>query len=284
MVRWCSLFLPFADPTLPMEQIAAERLRESLTAMGYTLYDPFGLIPGRAYPSAIKLFVMPRMGNWIGVISAVETESYTAKVGLAQTIFGADPFSLALLIGLDDPVSAPESAMIDVWEHGEPADPRTALIPYLKPGVTPDDLDAALSLTDESSPAPTEPTVLTLLPEQVKSLADGVNERQAQQLINRLSSNVMGKLGGAPANAADILKSSAPDWNSPAGKRVIAAAACLTLPETWKTLDFLAVRDAYALARRFERFPNANRLPGDQAALDTVPNALDFIPVYGGKG
>ncbi len=285
MARWCSLFLPFADDTLPIEQITADRLRESLTAMGYTLYDPFGLIPGRAYPSAIKLFVTPRMGNWIAVVGASDEESFTAKVGLAQTIFGAEPFSTALLLGMEEPTHSPDSALIEVWEYGEPADPHTTLIPYLKPGVTPDDLAAALALNESGSPETSfSPTVLTLLPEDVKTLAEGVDEQQAQKLINRLSANVMGKLGGAQANAADVLKSSAPDWNSAAGKRVRAIAGCLTLPDTWLALDFLAIRDAYALSRRFERFPNATRLPGDQAALDAVPNALDYIPVYGGKG
>ncbi|MGB1286519.1 MAG: hypothetical protein ACPG7F_08305, partial [Aggregatilineales bacterium] len=73
------------------------------------------------------------------------------------------------------------------------------------------------------------------------------------------------------------------DWNSQGGQYIRALMACLTLPENWRTPDFTSLRIAYSLYKRRARRPNGMQLPGDVDAMAAVPDALDYVPVYGGK-
>jgi hypothetical protein len=45
----------------------------------------------------------------------------------------------------------------------------------------------------------------------------------------------------------------------------------------------VALRDSYQLHARRQRKPDARLYPGDEEAMTRVPDALDYIPVYGGK-
>ena len=55
------------------------------------------------------------------------------------------------------------------------------------------------------------------------------------------------------------------------------------IPE-WGNPDFVPLRDAYQVLSRLKRRPNATLYAGDQEAMDAVPNALEYRPVYAGKG
>jgi hypothetical protein len=123
------------------------------------------------------------------------------------------------------------------------------------------------------------------LPEDVRAMAGQVNPAQAQKMFERLSGTLMKKAspgGNAADEARMMLAGHAPDWNSVGGQRLRALMACLTVPDHWREPDFVTLRDAYQVAERRQRKPDARLYPGDAKAIHSVPNALDYTPVYGG--
>ena len=290
MGRWCSLFLPCVKEGVNASEIIRERLRDGLTAMGYTLYDPFVGIPGNSYPRAVKLFVSVPHQHWIRVTAAPEPESMMAKIGLAKTVLSYEPFPLCLSLALDEDEHGESIALIEVYANGEKAIPSDALIPYLKPNVSADDLERVLEptiaskrdiLTRGSSSAPNN--IFANLPDDIQQMSESINREQAQRLTARLSQTLLGRLGGAPVGTSELLRGSAPAWDSRAGQRITDLASCLQLPDDWRDPDFATIRDAYALYKRRERNPNATLLPGDRATIDAVPDIASYDPIYGGK-
>lgn len=263
---WGSLYLPCVE----QEDIAA-LLRATLIQQGYTLYDPFGLIPGKAYDHYVRLFVAPPVDGWLRVI------------GLPQTPLCEALSHKAVCLALE--LNGTE-ATIDVYVNGQQPEPELALAPCVRPGG---DLHHALSAQVlRLAQEPNDP-VFDHLPDDVQSMATGVDSKQAQKMFERLSGGLMKKVGqrtGTDADslaaAHDMLGESAPAWNSQGGQRIRALMACLTVPESWRRPDFVPLRDAYQLHRRRQRKPDARLYPGDAEAMASVPNALDYIPVYGG--
>jgi hypothetical protein len=110
-------------------------------------------------------------------------------------------------------------------------------------------------------------------------------------MIDRLSQNLLNKVGqrtgtdaqSMSAAAQEMISPTPPDWNSPGGQRIRAVMQCLTVPDNWRDPDFVALRDAYQLRVRRQRKPDARLYPGDEEAMNRVPDALDYIPIYGGK-
>ncbi|MBL8153526.1 MAG: hypothetical protein JNM70_05020 [Anaerolineae bacterium] len=255
----------------------ADLLRRSLTDLGYTLYNPFGLLPGKAYPQTIRLFAAPSRGGWVRILGEAEA---ALLCQLSQT-------TLVLQASLRDGQS-----QINVYVNGAAADPLEALSAHLRPGQTREHLRAALAgeglppaLT--ASPPGSKALPLDALPPDVREMAGRVDAGQANRMFARLSGDLMKRVSGeSQAAAAQALVSGAnlPDWESAGGRMIRAVLGCLTIPEGWQEPDFDALRDAYPLLERRRRRPDAPLLPGDDALMSRVPDALDYIPVYGGKG
>ncbi len=262
---WSSLYLRSDDA-----DAVAAALRDLLTSAGFRLFDPFGSLPGPAYARTVRLFVAPAAGGWVRVIGALTPALLAALSGR---------LGVCLAASLDR-----DQADISLFDAGAQQPDLTRLIPYLRPGRKLDDLQAAwAAAAPPSLPASAGGLPVQALPDDVRTLLDRVDARQAQALFARLSGGLLRKVGaGDAAEAASALAGGAPDWESGGGRRLRAFMACLTLPESWREPDFTAVRDAYALARRRQRSPQARLYPGDAEALARVPDALSYIPVYGG--
>lgn len=254
----------------------ADLLRRSLTDLGYTLYNPFGLLPGKAYPQTVRLFVAPARSGWVRTIGEAET-------ALLSHLSQITP---VLQASLRD-----GQAHISAYVNGAAADPLEALSQHLRPGQTREQLRAALAgerLPPASATAsPGEPALpLEALPPDVRQMAGRVDARQANKMFARLSGDLMKRVSGeSQAAAAQALVSGAnpPDWESAGGRLIRSVLACLTIPDGWQEPDFSALRDAYPLHERKRRRPDAPLLPGDDALMQSVPDALDYTPVYGGK-
>lgn len=271
-VSWGSLYLPFAD-----RETLLTCLQDTLVSAGFELYDPFGLIPGKAYPHTQRFFVAPAMQTWTRIVGLPQLEICKA---LSQ-------FAPCLSLELDG-----TEALIDVFQHGEQVDPQSALIPYLRDGVDPNRLEHALTATNLSiAPRENSGGTFTNLPDDVQALAGDVDMAKAQQMFDRLSGGLMKKMGQRTGTdsesmseaAKDLIGGNAPDWNSVGGARLSTLMACLTIDENWREPDFTSLRDAYQLHNRRQRNPNARLYPGDAEAMAKVPDALDYTPVYGGK-
>lgn len=270
---WCSLYSICADEP-PSQQALADSLLNGLRAQGYTPYDPFGLIPGKSYSQTVKLFIAPPTERWMRVLS----EDVIPLTVVQRASQGCTMLS----------VQVHQAADMHVFVDGESATLAEALLPHLRDGKAEDDLRQAIHapdvtvMSDDATKSGEVP--LDLLPEDIQKMAGNVDANALNKMFGRLSKQVMGKAGGDANAASDLLNQSrGMDWSSTQAVRVRALMAVLTAPDNWRTPGFTALRDAYSLHARRKRNPNARLYPGDAEAMQAVPNALDYIPVYAGK-
>ncbi|MBN1563035.1 MAG: hypothetical protein JXA10_04305, partial [Anaerolineae bacterium] len=131
------------------------------------------------------------------------------------------------------------------------------------------------------------------LPPELRQLAEdqGADPAQASKLFQKMSGklfNRMHKKTGATkdeqAQAQAMFMGGGQDtWNSLNGQRVRAIISVLTLPDNWRSPSQDEVRDAYQVSRLRQRAPRMALMPGDKEAMDAVPAALDYKPVYMGR-
>jgi len=274
---WNSLYCPSEDAGA-----IARSLQDSLIALGYQPYNPFGGMPGKTFAQTVRLFVAPPAGGWTRVIGAPDDGQLPR---LSQVV-------TCLYFQLDV-----TEARIEVYANGERADLLASLTPYLRTDSDIEALQTALEpLRPEPPPGnitpfslyepPPPPTTLpfTVLPDEVQSLAGKVDKDAAEKMFNRLTGQLMKKVGGdADGARALIAGEGAPDWDSPNGNRIQAVMNCLTIPANWREPDFTALRDAYPLHERRRRIPNARLYPGDEAIMAKAPDVLAYLPIYGGR-
>ncbi len=260
---WHNLFLLSTET----ERIAAA-VRDSVIEHGYSLYDPFELMPGKAYAESLRLFITPPQNGWTRVLGNPEENLLSAL----------SVVSLCLSLALDK-----EQAQIRVYQAGVEVD-SAALIPYLKPDKTPADLQKALIGQFASGRHNTDEAVpMSVLPDDIQQMAKGVNTKQINKMFGKLMKQVNRQTSGDESAARALLAGDAPDWASSGGKRLLALTNVLTLQQNWHLLDFVMLRDAYQLHARRQRNPNAQLYPGDAEAMAKVPDALHYLPIYGGK-
>ena len=263
-ISWDSLYLPSAD-----QQGVAATLRQSMENLGYTLYDAFGPLPGKSYARTVRLFVGPPTEGWIRVIGTPDPRLLMPLASRAPCLY----------LGLDG-----EVGVIDLYAPGGRTQPEVVLLPYLRDGCTADDLRQVLygEYTGTGDQAGAES--FAHLPDDVQAMTGKVNARHAQKMFQRLSGNLLKKTG-ADAQTAEAARAllQTPDWTTPGAQRLLALVDCLALPDNWREPDFVALRDAYQLYARRQRKPDARLYPGDEDIMARVPDALDYIPVYGGR-
>ena len=272
--RWHALYIPLEDA----DRVEAV-LRAALADLGYQLYDPFsggsGTPPGLI--ALVRSFVAPPAAGWTRVLGELD-----------------DAALPALSAALDGPLL--QGWLVDgeggfaVWRGGAGDASADALAAFLRADRSRADLDEALRLP---APATGQRPGESALPPEIAHLAEarGVSARQADKLVSRLSGNLFGKLNRQAGGAEDdaqvqaraLLAAQTDVWATPAGQRVLAIAAALALPPTWRDPDLDAVRDAYQLQRLRARTPRLPLMPGDQQVLDAVPDALRYRPVYMGR-
>lgn len=277
MSAWHSLFIS-TDEAVPV----VSALLEALALYSYAPYDPFpggnGTPP--AYKRFIRQFVSPARSGWVRILGIPDLDSI-------RSISAKWPILYGLLDG--------DAGEWRVIRNGESSTDAAAFVPYLKPNVTPDAFTRVASGQIGLVPDNSESRSVSelALPPDVQQLARerGVNPRQADRLVERMTGQVFGRLnrgtggeaGALRDQAQALIRGSGPDWESKAGQRLRAIAALLTLPSDWRTPTWEDVRDAYPTARRLARNPKASLLPGEREALNALPDAVQYAPVYVGK-
>ena len=264
-ISWDSLYLPFAN-----QERVATILKTSLQDLGYELYDPFGLLPGKSFSVTVRLFVAPPAEDWVRVIGSPDPRLLTPLSALNPCLY----------LALDD-----DRAIIQTFSRGGLRPSESILKTWLHKGCSLSQLQHTLTADDFPAEIETGSSVFDNLPDDIQALADKVDQKQAQEMFDRLSGDLMRKVGGAQATeaASDLIGGSAPNWNSTGGRRIHALMACLRTPDQWRDPTFDTLRDAYQLHRRHQRKPDARLYPGDEETMRRVPNALDYHPVYAGR-
>lgn len=261
-----SLYLPCAE-----REPLLRHVQQTLVQHGYTLFDPFSIMPGKAYAQSVRLFAAPLRAGWLRLLG----ENVDAAL-LAD--FAADGLCLSLAL-------AGDVAEIVVYHNGAarhtPEALADALSPHTRAPYTRADVLAALTgNAAEKTTAGALP--LDALPDDLQRLAGSVDPKAANNLFGRLSKQLMQKAGGDKDAAAALLARGA-DWQSAGGARIRRLMRCLDVPEDWQTPDFVTLRDAYQLHLRRQRLPGARLYPGDAETLARVADALAYTPLYGGR-
>ncbi len=276
---WFSLFLPLDDPAPVIDA-----LRAALQAGGYAPYDPFPGGTGTPLKLAVTVrhFVAPQKEGWVRVLGQPDNDillDFHQRVA-APVIVGwltADEGGFALL------------------HDGARHDTPEAFAGFLRPGHTPDTLQAAFAgKIDVEVMASDEPPVAMVggesLPPELAEFAQqrGVDAGKANKMFERVGGKLLGRFAGSggdkdEARAMLMGQAGGDIWNSLHGQRVRAVAGVLRLPATWRVPTWQQVRDAYQVQRLRQRSPRMMLMPGDQEALDAVRDVLDYTPVYMGR-
>ncbi len=280
---WYSLYVPVTDP----EPVIAA-LRSLLAAHGYATYDPFpggtGTPPG--FTHTVRLFAAPPRDGWLRIVGQPD-----------ETLL--PEFSVAAGVPVLYGWLTESGGGMAVYQAGERRDDPAACAPYLRPDADPGTVQQAFAgtLAVEAVESDRPPAVVLgaeSLPPELQQFAQeqGVDSRKASKTFERLSSGLFGRLargddsGGQDqqdAARAVFMDGGKDIWNSLHGQRVRAIASVMTLPGNWRLPAWETVRDAYQVHRLRQRSPRMALMPGDKEALDTVPDALDYTPVYAGR-
>ncbi|HVO71972.1 MAG TPA: hypothetical protein VMT24_18110 [Aggregatilineaceae bacterium] len=281
-MMWYSLYLPTASagPVI-------DALRSLLAAHRYAPYDPFpgGTGTPGGLTDLVRQFVAPPQGDWLRILGQ-PAEALLPEFSTAVSI-------PVLYAWLTDDVGG-----FALFQDGARHDDPAMFQPYLRESRTPDDLRRAWAgqlpvgaLDAELSAA--VPGEDALPPEiQQFAQAQGVDARKAGKLFERLGDSLFSKLGRQSGGADDDEQAQARaifmgggrgHWNSLNGQRVRAIASVLDLPSNWRLPTWETVRDAYHVHRLRQRRPRMALMPGDKEAMDAVPDALDYTPIYMGK-
>jgi hypothetical protein len=274
---WHSLYLqPHNARDLDDAAAVKTALVDVLQKHGYTPYDPFaggtGTPPG--LKTFVRHFVAPMSDGWVRILGqpdlAILSDLSTGRLVLHAWINEDDSGIEVYRSGHID-----EMAVKQFQERLTLASPR------------PEGEGLAVRVKDEeSSPS--------ILPVEIQHLArdHNVSADQANKMIDRVTSRLFGKMDRASGGEASAVQAQARalvtgtsriDWNSPAAQQLATLARKIPLPANWRTPDFDAVRDAYQAARMLHKNPRAQLLPDERAALNAIPNAIQYEAVYVGK-
>lgn len=257
-MAWQSLHLCYSKSSDVLIQV----IDSTLNQQGYTRYNPFDAIPGLAYSDSIRLFLDPSAERVIG--------NYTPSIAAALSQLG-----VVLDLTLEG-----EQAAFTVYHAGEAVPPLPTLQPYIKEGFTSAQLEGALSGSFTSDPKNDNIVPMDILPDDVQNMAKKLNPKHINRLFNKIMKQV--GIGGDEARAT-LNEHQQVNWATAGGKQLHAIMRCLDVSPIWYKPDFVSVRDAYQLHLRRQQNPKANLYPGDEEAMQAVPNALDYTPIYGGK-
>jgi hypothetical protein len=269
--EWHSLYIPLEDPARVADALAA-----ALAGCGFTLYDPFpgGTSLSFGWQERVRCFVAPSQGGWTRVLGACPPEALPALAAALEVNL--------LVAWLDE-----EGGGVNVWTPEGCDHDGDALAGWLRPDASALDLRQAMEGDVLAPVLPQEgASILTVpLSPDLQALADRVDDRAAEKLMDRLTTRLFGKpgRGGLQARDAALGMLGGIPWNDEAGRRVRAVLGCLSVPENWREPGLEALSEAYQVARARRHNPAGLRLPGDDVALAAVPDALAYLPVYAGR-
>lgn len=251
--QWVSLYIPAEAG----REALHSALAAAFAAAGGTAYDPFGIMPGLAYPRAIKLFLAPPRGRWLHVMASPDSD-------LTAVIAAVGGLSIAAQISSDLVPS------VTVYQDGAAVDALPTLAAYLSDA----DAFAALLGAPQTGASGVGGISSGALPQNVRAMSGGLPARQVERLMNTMTGSIS---KGDRANAQAALQ--AIDWHSGAGgwmRALLAHLGADALP------DYATVSTAYRTAKRLARNPKATLYPGDAEARDAVPDTLEYLPLFYG--
>jgi hypothetical protein len=253
--QWISLYIPGAEPAS-----LAGTVEAALASAGATKYDPFGAMPGLSYPRAVKLFVAPKLGDWVRIIVSPDC--------VLEPVVTAASLDAPVIAGF---ISSELIPALTFYRGGDLID-----VPALSPYLT-DTAGFASHLRQPKHGASGVGGVSSgALPADLRAMSGSLSTRQVERMMNSMTGAIS---KGDRASAQAALQSI--DWESGAGEWMRTALAYFGLHDAVQP-DYATVSTALRTAKRLARNPKATLYPGDAEARDAVPNVLDYVPVFYG--
>lgn len=268
MTRWHSLYL-----LSEQSQTVISIIQDYFETHHYKNYHPFGALPGMSYPDTIKLFLAPSSQQWIRLLVDGDSDVGTIDNLCQHLSLTCDCLSLSL---------DGNSGRIHAFREGQ----FVELPDWSKTYLSRDEqqqfsrmLNADAYHLPDIGDGQIGDVPIDNLPDDIQAMARQVNAKKANQLFEKLSKRLLKAAGRH--DARQLIQQGA-NWNSQGGQYIRSVMACLAMPEQWRTPDFSTLRTAYAIRSR--QAEGVNTLyPGDDTALNAVPDALDYHPLYGGR-
>ena len=253
--QWISLYVPGAEPAS-----LAETVESALASAGAQKYDPFGAMPGLSYPRAVKLFVAPKMGDWVRLIVSPDC--------VLEPVVTAASLDAPLAAGF---ISGDLTPTLTFYRGGQLVD-----APAIAAFVADVGGFAAHLKRPKAGASGIGGVSSGALPSDLRAMAGGLPTKQVERLMNSMTGAISkGDRAGAQAALQSV------DWESGAGEWMRTTLSYLGLSDAVQP-DYTTVSTAYRTARRLTRNPNATLYPGDQEARSAVPDVLDYLPVFYG--
>jgi len=256
MTRWHSLYL--SSNTL---QAITDTINSYFTRHGYQPYNPFTAFPGMSYPQTIKLFAVQLSPTWVRII--VDGDCDLERIDPLITTLSEtwDCLSLQLTGNISH-------------IHGYKLGNLSPLPIWTRPHLINEasDIEAILDVDSFNLPPLSQGQIgdipLDGLPDNLQTMVQQVNPKDANQLFRKLSNQVLKAISKQDART---LINTQPNWDSQGGQAIRTLMQYLSIPEAWRLPDFATLRTAYTV--------RTHTPDGD----GTMANILDYQPLYAGK-
>jgi len=268
MTRWHSLYL-----SSEQSQTLIAAIHSYFETHHYKIYHPFGALPGMSYPDTIKTFIAPVDAGWTRLLLDGDTDSGKIDSLCNHLSNTCDCLSVSLDGNIGQIHAYHNAQLLDLpdWSNSYLARNELQKLTRI--------LNAESFNLPEIGAGQIGDVPIEALPDDIQAMAREVNVKKANKLFEKLSNKL---LKAAGRNDARQLINQGVNWNSQGGQHIRSVMDCLPMPEKWREPDFSTLRTAYAVRSRQEEGLNS-LYPGDEDALNAIPDALDYIPVYGGK-
>lgn len=266
MTAWHSLYLSSEQS----EQIITA-IHDYFDANGYKIYNPFGDLPSMSYPQTLKIFLAPARNKWIRLLIDGDTDASIIESLASYLSQNMDCLSVRLDSNIGSVHAFRDGSLLDLGQWAQM---------YVSAGH---DISAILNADSFNLPNLSEGQIgdipLASLPEDIQQMAQQVNAKEANKLFEKLSNRLLKAIGRS--DARNLLNEQV-NWDSQGGQYIRTVMDKLTIPDNWRTPDFVTVRTAYTIDTQ-QRRGITSSFAGDDAVLKAVPNVLDYHVIYGGK-
>lgn len=270
-MQWQTILFHEAPPTL------VDTTKQIMKDAGYRAYDPFpgGLGAPIGKVTRTRMFLAPMNKSWTRLLVApgdVVDDALIASIVVESGVAAIWPQLL------DDGNFTFRYASASGINEGD----WSAFEPYLRDDKSVTELESAAGqmIVVKSNHS--------ALPDDIQQMAadQGIGMGQVDKMMGKMTRRMFGKDGQADAMQkaqAGLANQQKVNWASIGGQRLQAVMACLAIePDEWREPTWEALTAAYQIARQRDK-GQADLLATDAAALDAVPNALDYQLLYFSK-
>jgi hypothetical protein len=256
-------------------EVLSQVIKSVLENDGFKLYDPFA--GGTGTPVGIKerlrMFLAPPLEGWTRLAIApqdVFSQPHLESVAIQTNV---------AILNLQ--VVSEEAFQVIGYEQGKALAMPENFGAFLRSGTSPEHImqvwrgETLQAVKDGGSD----------LPADIQAFAEqkGVNVKAVDRMMGKMTRRINKKMQGENQDAAKaaLASNSGMNWKSVGARTLLGVAECLAIPAEWRSPDWQLLTDAYQAARQKQR--GGLILPTDEKMLQSLPDALNYQPLYFAK-